>query len=319
MANTGFLQRLMGASYHIEMIIRRLYRNSFISGIIPKVKNKKYGVHPPFDFKHIITHLKSIGIKKGDILIVHSAYRPLKASGLKPDEIIDQLLDLIGPNGTLVMPVIRGYPESPPEHLALKTDISNIIFEYNVKKSKVWTGILPITLKNRKGSVTSRFPLNTVTAFGHHASDMIKNELNDDYSTPNGINSAWKYCTDKNAVVISLGTDLTHSLTMIHTAEDVDPGNWPVKNWYREVKFNIVDDHFQFTTTVLERHPKWGMLHFGERKLSKDLIRDNIITSVEIEGLLVESLRSKNLFDYLNAKNSNGYPYFWLRKHIKKT
>ncbi len=319
MANTGFLQRLMGSSYHIEMIIRRLYRNSFISSIIPKVKNKKHGVHHPFDFKHIVTHLKSIGIKKGDILIVHSAYRPLKASGLKPDEIIDQLLDLIGPNGTLVMPVIRGYPESPPEHLALKTDISNIIFEYNVKKSKVWTGILPITLKNRKGSVTSRFPLNTVTAIGHHASDMIKNELNVDYSTPNGINSAWKYCTDRNAVVISLGTDLTHSLTMIHTAEDVDPGNWPVKNWYREVKFNIVDDHTQVSTTVLERHPKWGMLHFGERKLSKDLIRANIITSVEIEGLLVESLRSKNLFDYLNAKNSNGYPYFWLRKHIKKT
>ena len=317
MANTGKLKKIMGATPHAEMLIRRLYRNSLINQILyRKVKKKKTITPLKFDFSDVLNHLKSIGVKEGDLLIVHSAYRPLKGSGLSPEGIVDQLLSYVGSTGTLAMPVIRKYPESPQESEALTADISNITFLYDVHHSKVWTGIIPKTLMQKEGAVTSRFPLNTLTALGPLAKEMMENNLKGNLPTPNGINSSWNYCTNQNAWVVSIGTDLTHSLTMIHTAEDVKKYNWPIKNWYREKKFRIVDGDFECEKVVLERHPRWGMLHFGERKLCNDLINDGIMKSTSVNGVLIESLRSKNLFDYLNSRNEKGYPYFWVNKYL---
>ncbi len=319
MANKSILNRVMGYSPNNEMIIRRLYRKKSFFKVLSKlnIKKKKEPKRSNINFDLIINYLKKLGIKEGDILIVTSAYKPLKPAGLSPLGIVDLLIELIGNQGTLVMPVIRRFPESPSEEDALTADISDIIFEYNIKESKIWTGIIPKTLMKMSGAITSRFPLNTVTAYGKVAKKMMEKELDEELPTPNGINSAWKYCADNNAWVVSIGTDLAGSLTMIHTVEDVKKYDWPVKEWYRKKKFKIIDGNQVINKTVLERHPKWGMLHFAERTLSKDLLDDGIMKSTEIEGVLIESLRSKPLLDYLDRRNRNAYPYFWLKKHIK--
>ena len=36
-----------------------------------------------------------------------------------------------------------------------------------------------------------------------------------------------------------------------------------------------------------------------------------------VDGILIESLRAKKLFNYLNSKNQKGYPYFWLKGDLK--
>jgi aminoglycoside 3-N-acetyltransferase len=123
---------------------------------------------------------------------------------------------------------------------------------------------------------------------------------------------------DNSAYIVSIGTDLTHSLTMIHTAEDSNP-NWNVKNWYRERKFIIIDGEFRMEKTILERQPHWGVLHFGERKLSHDLQKKGLLRSANIDGILVEVLEAKALVNFLNNKNNTGYPYFWIsNKDLEK-
>lgn len=319
MSNSSKLQKVMAVSPHVEMIVRRLYRSELGMRLFKKnakPKKTKSETKVSLNLEHVKSYLQGIGIKHGDILIVHSAFGPFKNTGLSPDDIIDFLLELVGKEGTLVMPVIRKYPESPSEEEALYADISNIEFTYDLKNTPVWTGIIPRTLMNRKDAVISKFPINTVTALGPDAELMIKDELKGDLPSPNGVNSAWKYCTDKDAWVISLGVDLTHSLTMIHTAEDVKKENWPIKGWYREKKFKIVDGDNAINKTVLERHPRWGMLHFGERTLCQDLINDDVMKSDVVEGVVIESLKSASLYDYLNNKNRRGYPYFWVNKYL---
>ena len=316
MANSTILKKIMGLTPNAEMIIRRVYRSSFFPKMIKQKKNNNS--LEPINFDNIVQYLQSIGIKKGDILIVHSAYGALKPSGLSPNQIVDNLISIVGPTGTLAMPVIRKYAESPNEEDALTASVENILFTYDVQNSPVWTGILPKTLMQKEGAVTSRFPLNTLTAIGKEAKAMMWNNLEGNLPAPNGVNSPWKYCTDKNAWVVSIGTDLTHSLTMIHTAEDVKKLDWPVKNWYRKKKFKIIDGDFETEKIVLERQPKWGMLHFGERKLCADLISNKIMQSVNVEGVLIESLRAQNLYQFLNSRNKKGYPYFWVSQYLKK-
>lgn len=319
MANNTYLKKLMGASPHIEMMVRRVYRSPLLSTFFkPSKRIKKEEKVATANFKNILKYLNSIGIKKGDIVIVHSAYGSLKSTGLTPRQIIDLLLDMVGVEGTIAMPVIRKYPESPLEKDALVASVDNILFTYDVQNSKVWTGILPKTLMMRQDAYTSRFPLNTLTAVGSDAKEMMKNNLEGDLPTPNGVNSSWKYCADRNAWVISLGVDLTHSLTMIHTVEDVKKFDWPILDWYRKKKFRIIDNDFVEEKIVLERHPKWGMLHFAERKLANDLIMKGIMKTCMIDGVLVESLQSKDLIGFLDKNNSKGYPYYWVNKFLKK-
>jgi len=99
---------------------------------------------------------------------------------------------------------------------------------------------------------------------------------------------------------------------MIHVSEDVLDQDWPVSDWYRERKFNIVDGDFRTAITVRERHPRWGAYKFGERTLCRDLMRQKILTSVDVDGVTVEVLKAAELIQYLNSRNSKGYPYFWV-------
>lgn len=317
MANTGMKNRLMGISPYVELFVRYMYWKNIglFSGFVKRKKKRK---EPAFvDFSRIIDYLKNIGITSGDLLLIHSSYGELKCTQKKPMEIIQALKNLVGDNGTIAMPAIRKYEGEPDLKNYLDADISEIVFTYDVYKTKVQTGALPATMIEMPEAVISRFPINTLVSIGPLARPMMENNLAGDFTTACGINSSWKFCLDNNAYLIGLGTDLTGCLTMIHTAEDVLDDKWPVKNWYRERIFKIIDKDFETIKVVKERRPKWGSLHWAGRTLCKDLTNNKILRTANIDGILVEVIKSKDLIDFLNSKNSNGYPYFCVKNHLK--
>lgn len=310
MGNENKLHKLMALSPHIEMIVRRIYWNKCLNKYLKFFKslNSKQKTSQTFkeiNLNEIKTYLLELGIKKGDIVIIHSSYKPFELARISPQALIKMICEVIGQEGTLAMPVIRRYSK-------IFTDSIGNYYVYNLKKSRVWTGMIPFTLMRMKNSVTSQFPINTLTAVGKDAKEMMKNNLVGELPTANGENSSWKYCLDRNAWCISIGTDLTHSLTMLHTAEDLKKDTWPIQNWYVKKRFKIIDDNLEIIQTVLEKNIKWGRFHFGERTLAKDLLKNKIMTSKKVEDILIESLRSKDLIDFLNSKNHVGYPYFWV-------
>lgn len=324
MANDSLVNRIMSFSPDVELFVRKVYWSNpsafytFSHALrhhykkprsIPK-KQKK------IDFDKILTKLVKWGVKSGEVMIVHSAYRPLKLTGLSPLQINEQLLTLLTKRGTLAMPGIPSFPND--DHLSgyITKDISNTCYEYNVTSSPIKTGALPVALKEMKGAIRSRHPINTMVAIGPHAHSMMKNNLNGDTSLACGYNSSWKYCYDNDAIIVGLGTDLTHSLTMIHVAEDMKGTEWYIQPWYRNKKYRIRDGDFVTEVVLRERHPRWGALHFGERTLCKDLSVNGILRSTIIDGILLEAMRAKDLLSYLNSRNCNGYPYFWVKKYL---
>jgi aminoglycoside 3-N-acetyltransferase len=317
MANKGIKNRIMGLSPYVELCVRYIYWKNigFFSGVVKNKKKRK--VEEYLDFSKILTYLKSTGISSGDLLLVHSAYGELKRTQKKPVEIIQELKALVGENGTLTMPAIRKYEGEPDITSYVDADITDKVFTYDVHKSTVQTGALPATMVNMEEAVVSRFPLNTLVAIGPLAKPMMKDNLEGDFPTACGINSAWKFCLDNNAYIIGLGTDLTGCLTMIHVAEDVLDDKWPVKNWYRKRVFKIIDGGFETTKIIKERQPKWGTLHWAGRTLCKDLTNKKILHTQNVDGILVEVIKAKELIDFLNSKNSKGYPYFFVKKHLQ--
>jgi aminoglycoside 3-N-acetyltransferase len=259
-----------------------------------------------------------MGVKQGDLLVIHSSYDALACTGLSPDRIIDVLLELIGKDGTLAMPVIRKYKEQPKkgkEYLLYNMD--NIECTYNVQKSLIVTGFLPYYLMSRNDSVTSMHPLNPMTAIGPLANDMMKKNLEGDKPSPHGPNSSWKYCLDHNAVVVGLGIDLAHYLTITHVAEEAFP-DWPVneREWYRERKFRVINRNIEQTITVKERKPKWGTMHYAEKNLKKMILKKNILHIENISGIEVSLLDSQEYIGFLRSINKKGFPYVIPEKYL---
>jgi aminoglycoside 3-N-acetyltransferase len=317
MANTGIKNRIFGISPYIELLLRYIYwKNIGLFSRITKSKKKRKD-SGFFDFAKIITYLKDIGISSGDLLLVHSSYGDLKCTQKKPIEIIHELKKLVGENGTIAMPAIRQYEGEPNLKNYLHADMSETICTYDIHNTKVVTGVLPATMVQMPEAAVSRFPINTLVSIGPLAKPMMENNLSGDFPTACGINSSWKFCLDNSAYVIGLGTDLTGCITMIHLAEDMLDDKWPVKNWYRKRIFKIIDKDFETLKIVKERQPKWGAIHWAGRTLCKDLINNKIILSHNIDGILVEVLKSKDLIDFLNTKNSKGYPYYCVKKHLQ--
>ncbi len=67
-----------------------------------KIRNKFY--KKKYNTKDIVEKLKELGVNKGDNILVHSSWDAFNNYKGTPKELIDALLDLIGPEGTIAMP-----------------------------------------------------------------------------------------------------------------------------------------------------------------------------------------------------------------------
>jgi len=307
---------LINISPFSEVLMRKVYWNNIsrTSKFRPKQRNSNTNFKR-INFNSIIDNLKNRGIGNGSTIVVHSSYDLLEASGLLPEEINSKLLELVGTDGTLVMPVIRKYKEEGNFEKHIIINMDSVECTYNVQKSKIVSGLLPYMLMQRHDSFVSRFPLNPVVAVGKHAKKMIEKNLEGDKPTPHGPNSAWKYCVDNNAIVIGLGVDMPHFLTITHVNEECSE-DWPIKNWYRNRKFIIIDKGFKAQKEVLERKPIWGSIYLAENKYRKDLIRNDIMKIETVEGLKISMIESNKLIHYLHNHSQKGYPYYVRSKFL---
>jgi aminoglycoside 3-N-acetyltransferase len=163
------------------------------------------------------------------------------------------------------------------------------------------------------GARRSIHPLNSITACGAMVDRIFAKEKIDTLDLPCGPNSTWASLFHMNAKIIMLGVDLTHSLTMIHVAEDCYEAEWPVKGWYRERLFKIKNQGCEKLVTVRERHPKWAM-SYAERKLSRDLYASGVANRCSVGSLEITVVESEKLIEFLNNRKKRAYPYHltWL-------
>ncbi len=229
---------------------------SFLKSIYKALRKKKKqdtGKQEQVAGKELVDYLKSLGIKKGDILIVHSSYRPLKCFGMKPNEIIEMLKEIIGSEGTLVMPSFALFPE---EISGTFDETSHKQFIYDVNSSEAWTGIITDLFWREEDVVRSHYPDNPLAAWGKYSTEMFAEEEEGDLAL--GPNSAWKFCAEHNAKVLFLGVPALDSITEIHLPEDNLDKDWPVKGWFKERHYKIVDGEKETERNTRIRKQFWS-------------------------------------------------------------
>lgn len=263
------------------------------------------------DFNKIIAFLRDNGVKKNDIMVVHSSYNALMGAKLSAEEVIDTLYELVNEGGSLAMPAIRSFEEENNYGDYIENYMDDVAQHfttvYNVYQSPVTAGLLPFTLMRYDDAETSKFPLNPLTAIGTHAKAMMEHNIEGELPTAHGSNSAWSYCADHNAWNIGIGVKIKDYLTIFHVSQEVN--NWPVKDWYFEREFIIKQGKREIALRIRERKHRWTK-YFAEVNFYNDLKNAGILKTAIIDGVNVYMTRSKDLFNFINTQKNPTYPYF---------
>ena len=105
--------------------------------------------------------LKSLGIKAGDTLLLHSSFGIYSAYTGSLQEFIDVFLSVLGPEGNLMM-VSLPYQTATYQYLqTLKV--------FDVRKAVSCMGLISETFRRRQGVLRSLHPTHPVLAFGSKA------------------------------------------------------------------------------------------------------------------------------------------------------
>lgn len=149
--------------------------------------------------------LKRLGLKEGDIVLVHSSLSSFGYVVGGADTVIDALLETVGREGTILMPTLT----------FSNVNSRNPIFD--VKRTPCVTGRIPEVFRNRPESKRSLHPTHSVAAIGAKAEYMTKDH--EKSITPCSRNSPYGKLVALGGYILFLGVDLNYNTTF-HAIEE---------------------------------------------------------------------------------------------------
>ena len=287
------LDEIMSVFPLAEVIVRICYSDHRDSKLAKGMKAKffrsagKDDIEPVEGlYDKLFEHIRSLGISKGDILIVHSSMDGLIKLGVSAEKIIEGLLNLVGPEGTLVMPA---FPKFKKKDI-LDNGKTKI---YDVKKTLAWTGFINNIFLRTDGVIRSEFPYNPLAAKGKEAAAMFESNLKGE--VPHGRYSAWEYCAEHHAKVLFLGVKPFHSITESHIVEDYLNDEWPIKDWYINQHYIIMGYNGKFEMTIKERDLKWAK-YITEHNAAYRTRKAGYLYEEDFEGIPIGHIN--DLYEY---------------------
>lgn len=309
------LDDILGITPFIELFIRGVYysENKFIKKMIALVNLKhKHRRRQSSDNNiknKVFDYIKRLGIRQGNILIVHTSQENLENAGINSIELIKFLREIIGEKGTLVFPAYPLYNEK-------NFDSENGLYIYNPKKAICLTGMIPNLFLRMPNVKRSIFPWNTLAAQGPDADKMMEHNLETDLSY--GPGSAWEYCYKKRAKILLLGVKSNHTTSMVHTAEDLMDDEWPIEGWYEKKKIYIDSDEMKGEITIRLRRMKWAKYNASWYR-TLQLKKKGYLTETNICGLNIGFIKdSKEMVDYIIDRNYLRRGFFVVPKKYYK-
>ena len=238
----------------------------------------------------IISDLKSIGIKEGDSLLVHSSLSALGKFSNKAEIVTEAIITVLGNEGTLLMPT-----------LSYETvGIENPKFDVNTTPSCV--GGLTEYFRLRRDTIRSFHPTHSVAGIGVLAELYLNDHQLD--NTPVGKNSPLYKLKENNGKILFLGCSLEAN-TSIHGVEElVEP----------PYLFSDESQYFITTTDGKQLSKKYRNHNFQNYEQRYDRIENLLENKDLIKGKVLEAncylLNSAEMWKVAYEKTQKELLYF---------
>ena len=159
------------------------------------------------DFRETLLRL---GLKSGDTVLMHSAFEPTGGFSGTPNDLIDVVVDVLGPEGNLVM-TSMAYASSTKQYL-----ISNPTFD--VRRTASRMGIVTEVFRRRKSVLRSWSPTHPVLAQGKRAAFIVAGH--DACTFPCGPGSPFDKMLKLDGKMLYFGLPF-EAFTFVHTIEHI--------------------------------------------------------------------------------------------------
>ena len=157
----------------------------------------------------IADDLRILGVRRGAALMVHVSLSAMGHVAGGAETVIQGLLQVLGPEGTLLMPALS-YEIVTPE---------NPVFDVRRTPSNV--GAVPEFFRTRPGTHRSLHPTHSVCGVGPLAEALLGEHILDD--TPCGPHSPFRRLRDVGGQILMLGCGLEPNTSMHGIEELVEP------------------------------------------------------------------------------------------------
>lgn len=197
---------------------------------------------PPLVTKEgIVKGLRKLGLKPGDVVLVHSSLSSLGIVVGGAEAVVDALLEAVSPGGTVMVPTLTGSPLDkvrPPV--------------FDPRRTPCWTGRIPETFRKRPEAVRSRHPTHSVAAIGPKAGEFL--EGHEYCETPCGPDSPYGRLMRRGGKILFIGVDLRCN-TSYHGLEEEAGAPYVVTK--EPVEARIVNPDGSVEVVRIKVHP-WG-------------------------------------------------------------
>jgi len=144
--------------------------------------------------------LRVLGLGEGDRAAVHSSLKSLGFVLGGPQTVVRALMEVVGPQGTLLMPV---FSRPAPR--------------FRVAETPSRTGLVTETFRRMPGVLRSPHPTHSVAVWGERAREIADGH---EHASGLGVDSPFHRLAEMGGLVVLLGCD-SRSSSIIHVAEAI--------------------------------------------------------------------------------------------------
>lgn len=197
----------------------------------------------------LLQQLQAIGIVKGDTLLVHSSLSKIGYIENGPKDLVDALLEAVGPDGNILM------PNSP--NASFQLDYIQTIQVFDVANDASRLGAITEYFRKLPEAKRSQHPTEPVSCVGPDAAYFVDSHFGN--LTPYNENSPFYRVSERKGKILYIGVTLDNAGTNLHTLEDAVPDfKYPIYHPQKfpvKVKFEDGTIH-EMTTKV--HNPVWS-------------------------------------------------------------
>jgi aminoglycoside 3-N-acetyltransferase len=195
-----------------------------------------------FNVEQMREALKSAQIKRGGILFVQSSLNRFYNFKGTAKDILLLLEEIIGPEGTLIMPCFPGH-------------FKDGAFFFDVRKAPAQTGLLCELFRRRSGVIRSLNPPHSTCAIGPMAEELLSEHHLSPFTC--GSKSPLAKIADHGGQILGLGLPPGYT-TFFHVVEDTEPEKYPRPIYVgKPIDYTVINETGQkLSVSVYRRNPK---------------------------------------------------------------
>jgi aminoglycoside N3'-acetyltransferase/acyl carrier protein len=255
---------------------------------------RRFSSYTPMQLENI---LKAMGITAGDTVLMHSAFRIFNGFAGTPDQVIECVLNIIGPSGNLVM-VSMPYTGSTAAYLHGGVP-------FNVQHTMSAMGVITEIFRQKPGVVRSVNPAHPILAWGPAAPWIIADHEKTMYSCGKG--SPFEKLVHVQAKALLFDVSL-RSMTFFHYLKDLFQSTLPVKLYEEMPVESIVIDTSGNKNTVKTYVFSSESRRYRSQNLQEALIKEEVIKTEKIGNTKLILLQLQQLIECARQMVKAGKP-----------